>query len=162
MVLLSRHSAEIIRGPTGPTRERDNPAHRRKRLWPRGLEADDHSFWIIAATSLPLFANGSASQCSIDHSRREKGFYRQTVQASDRTGSSASATGADFHQRLGRESFASGVGAIQNAWLRANASRECVAKSTTCLIVMCPKKYRKSINGWCRSQKMDQLNRTTN
>ena len=162
MVLLLRHSAEIIRGSTGPARERDNPVNREKGHRLRSLEGDHQSFWIIAAAGLPLSAARSASQCSISYPRREKRLHRQVAPPFNRAGSSASTAGAHFHQRLGRASPATGVGAIQNPWLRANASQECVAKSTICLIVMCPKRCHKFINGWCLSQNATQLSRSTN
>jgi hypothetical protein len=162
MVLLLRHSAEIIRGRTGPTRECDNPVNREKRLRLRGLEGDRQSFWVVATTSLPLSAARSASQCSIGYPGREKRFHRQVAPPVDCAGSSASAAGVHFHQRLGRASPATGAGAIQNPWLRADASQECVAKSTICLIVMCFKRCHKFINGWCLSQNAAQLKRSAN
>ena len=161
MVLLLRHSAEIIRGRTGPTRERDNAVNREKSLRLRSLEGDHQSLWTIAATSLPLSAACSASQCSIGCSRPEKRFYRQAAPPFNRAGSSASTAGAHFHQRLGRTSPATAAGAIQIPWLR-DASQKCAAKSTICLIVMCPKRCYKFINGWCLSQNANQLNRPTN
>jgi hypothetical protein len=161
MVLLLRHSAEIIRGRTGPTRERDPAVNPEEGLQLGGLAGDHQSFWIIAATSLPLSATGSAGQCSIGYPRAEKCLHRQVAPAIDRAGSSASAAGAHFHQRLGRASAATGAWAVQNPWLRTDASQKCVAKSTICLIVMCPKRYHKFINGWCPSQNADRLHRST-
>src|SRR6267142_2678286 len=162
MVLLLRHSGEIIRGRTGPTRKRDHPVNREKSLRLRSLERDHQSLWGIATTSLPLSAGGSASQCSIGYSRREKRLYRQAAPPFNRAGSSASTAGAHFHQRLGRTGFATPLGAMQIPWLRADASQECVAKSTICLIVMYSKRCHKFISVWCLSQNANQLNRPTN
>src|SRR5690349_224533 len=160
MVVFLRRRAEIIRGRTGQARERDNPVNRDERLRLRGLEGDRQSFWIIATASLPVSAAGSASQCSISYPRREKRLHHQVAPAFDCAGSSASAPGAHFYQRVGRAGPAAGVGEIRTAWLSADASQECGAKFTICLIVMCPKRSHKCINGWCLSQNAAQLNRS--
>jgi hypothetical protein len=158
MVLLLRHSGEIIRGRTGPTRERDDPVNRAKNLCSEGCSPDRQSLWNIAAASLSLPAASSASPCSVGDSSREKRLHRQVAPPFNRAGSSASTAPAHFHQRLGRAGPATGAGAIQISWLKTGASQKCVVKSTFCLIVMCAKRCRKFITGWCRSQNLNRLN----
>src|SRR5215510_9168432 len=158
MVLLLRHSGEIIRGRTGPTRERDDPVNRARNLCSEGCGRDRQSLCSITATSLPLRAASSAGPCSASYSSREKRLHRQVAPPFNRAGSSASTAAAHFHQRLGRAGPATGAGAIQISWLRTDASHECVVKSTFCLIVMCAKRYHRFITGWCLSQNANRLN----
>lgn len=147
MVLSLRHSGEIIGGRASPTCERDDPFTRTKACG-AGLGRDRRSLPTIPPARLSVSASGSTSQLPFSYSRPEKRLHSQAASASNHAGSPASAAAAHFDQRLGRASAATGAGAIQIPWLRADASQECVAKSTFSLIVMCSKNSRKFISGW--------------
>ena len=162
MVLLLRHSGEIIRGRTSPTCERDDPVAPARKLRFADLGRDRLALPAIQAAGLPVLTASSASRFTFGCSREEKCFHRQTASLFNRAGAPTRPTAACFDQRLGRASPASGAGAIQISWLNADASRACVAKSTFCLIVTCLRNSRKLITGWCPKQNPSPRNSPAN
>src|ERR1043166_6942749 len=153
MVLQLRHSGEIIGGRTCPTRERDDPVTPATALC-AGRGGDGRSLPIVPATGIPLPAGCSASQLPFSGSREQKRFYSETATTFNRTGSPASAPAADFDQRLGRTSPATGIRATPTPWLSAGVSSKCAAKSTFYLIVMCPRRCLRFTTGWCQRHQM--------
>ena len=158
MVFLLRHSGEIIRGRTGPTRERDDPITRKRSLQFRGCERDHRSLRTVATAGLSLPAASPTRQFPFDYPPGKMRFHGQTAPPFSRAGSSASSAAAHFDQRLGRASSATGAGAIQIPWLNADARPACVAKSTFCLIVMCSRRCHKFTTGWCPSRNLSPPN----
>ena len=164
MVLLLRHSGEIIGGRTSPTCERDDPVAPTRKFRFADLGPDRLALPAIQAAGLSILAAGSASRFTFGCSREEKCFHRQTARLFNRAGAPTGPPAACFDQRLGRASPASGAGAIQIAWLNANAnaSRACIAKFTSCRIVTCSRSSRKLITGWCPKQNPSPRNSPAN
>ena len=148
MVLLVRHSGEIIRGRTGPTRERNDQFTRAKKLRCGGLSRDCRALRAVPPAGLPLPAASPASGFAFAGSGRESRLYRQTSAPINCAGPAASPTTALLHQFLGRASLASRSGPTQMPWLNPGASEACVAKFTIYPTVTSPRKCRRFIAGW--------------
>ena len=159
MVVLLRRSGEIIRGRTSPTRERDDQFTRTKNLRFAGLDRDYCSLRTVAASGLSVSAASSRSHFAFACSRPEKRLHGQTSPNFNRAGATASWAAAFFDQRLGGTGPAMGAGAVQIPWLNPEASENCVAKSTTCQIVMCSRRCLKFIVGWCPGRSPEEANR---
>src|SRR6266567_7925881 len=136
MVLLLRHSGEIIRGRTSPTRERDDSVTPARNFRFADLDRNRLALPDLTAAGLPLLAASSASQFTFSCSRAEKGLHRQTGPIFDRSGPPTSSAAARFDQRLGRASSATGAQANPIPWLSPDESLKCIAKFIFCLIVM--------------------------
>lgn len=149
MVLLLRHSGEIIRGRTSPTREWDDSVTSARDFRFAGLDPNRLALPDLTAAGLPLLAASPASQFTFGCSRAEKGVHRQTASIFDRSGPSASSAAARFDQRLGRASAARGAQANPIPWLSPDASLKCIAKFIFCLIVMPIRGCLRFITGWC-------------
>jgi hypothetical protein len=162
MVLLLRHSGEIIGGRTSPTCERNDPVAPARKLRFADLGRGRRALSVIKAAGLPVPAASSASRFTFGCSREEKRFHRQTASLFNRAGAPTSPARARLDQRLGRASLASRAGAIQNSWLNADASPACVAISTLSLIVTCLRSSRKLISGWCPNQNLSPGNSPLN
>ena len=152
MVLLLRQSGEIIRGRKSPTRERDDQFTQAKNLRFADLERDYRSLRTVPASGLSLPPSSSKSRFSFACSRSESGFHGQTSSNFDHPGPPAGWAAALSDQRLGGTRPARGPGAVQIPWLNPEASENCVAKSTICLIVMCSRRCLKFIVGWYPSR----------
>jgi hypothetical protein len=152
MVLLLRHSDKIIRGRTGPTRERDTQNAPATDLNNRGSRGVGRSLRAIAQASLSLFARGPAGDFAITGSRVQKRFHGQAPPQPDSGGPAARTTPVLFDRSVGGAGIAAGVRALQRPWLNPDVSTNCLAKLIICQIVMCRKKCHKYIAGWCRSR----------
>jgi len=149
MVLLLRHSGEIIRGRTSPTRECDYSVTSARNLRFAGLDRNRLALPYLSPAGLPLLSASPASQFTLGCSRAEKGLHRQTASIFDRSGPSASSAGARFDQQLGRASTASGTQANPIPWLSPDVGLKCIAKFIFCLIVMPTRGCLRFITGWC-------------
>ena len=151
MVLFLRHSDQIIRGRTGPTRERDTQNAPAANLNDSGSAEVGRSLQIIAPASLSLCATGQPDIWALAGPRGQSGLHGQAPAPSDSRSSAPRTTAGMCDQSVGPAGIAAGVKARQRPWLIPDASTHCAAKLIMFRIVMCPKKSRKSIAGWCPS-----------
>jgi len=156
-VLLLRHSDEIIRGRTSPTRECDAQFTSTADLHFRGFEGVGRSLWAVAQTGLPLFTASPTSGIAAAGSRTKGGLYRKACPQFNPEGSSAGSAAELFHQSLGGWGLAAWAGPHPRPWLNPGASENCVAKITFCRIVMCHKRCLRFTAGWCRSPSREAL-----
>jgi len=99
------------------------------------------------------------SRFSFACSRPESGLHGQTSSNFNHAGPPAGWAAALFDQCLGGARPALGAGAVQIPWLNPEASENCVAKFTLCLIVMCSRRCLKFIVGWCPSRRPGEAGR---
>jgi hypothetical protein len=157
MVLLLGQSDKIIRGRTGPTCEPDAQLIATTQFQSKGIGGTRGSLWALAQTSLSLSTASPTSCLASAGARIQGGLHRKTSSQFNPEGSAASSRAGRFHQSLGGAGFAAEAGPRQRPWLSANANENYVAKFTFCRIVMCHKKYLKSIADWCRCRSQPWL-----
>jgi len=162
MVLLLRHSDEVIRSRTGPTCKHDFELNPTAELQHPGVGEAHLVVWALAPASVPLFAAGSTGPIAFTRARSKVSLYRQAGPELDFASSQAGTTAALFDQPLGRTRTASAVGRNQGSWLKPSASLSCNAKPTSCRIATFPKNFPKSINGWCQKHNSRTLRATSN
>jgi hypothetical protein len=157
MVLLLRHSDEVIRSRTGPTREHDFELTPTAEFQHPGVGQAHLVVWALAPASVPLFAAGSTGPIAHTRARSKGGLYRQADLELDFASSQSGTTGALLDQPMGRTRSTTGVGCNPGSWLKPSASLSCNAKPTSCRIVTFPKSFPRSINGWCRKHNSPTL-----
>jgi hypothetical protein len=161
MVVLLRHSDEVIRSRTGPTREHDFKLTPRGEFQHPGVEEAHLVVWALAPAGVPLSAAGSPDPIAYTRAGSKVSLYRQASLGVDFASSQAGTTAALLDQPMGRTRTASAVG-NQGSWLKPSASFSCHAKPNSCRIATFPKNFPRSINGWCRRHNSRTLRATSN
>src|SRR3974390_2819329 len=101
MVVLLRHSDQIIRGRTGPTCEPDAQFTSATDLLFRGLESADRPLWVVPSAGLPLSPAGPAKRFATADPGSQSGFHGQTPAQFNLPSSPTSSAASLFHQPMG-------------------------------------------------------------
>lgn len=149
MVVLLRHSEQVLRVRTGSTCECDGQFTQAQNLCPGGLELACRPLWHLASSSLPLPAAGPNRRCAAAGSRGQGRLYREIARFLDPTSSAAGSARTRGHQPVGGSVLATLLEPASRPWLNARTSAKSVAKINTCMIVSHLKNYRRFITGWC-------------
>src|SRR5664279_664931 len=149
MVLLLRHSDQVLRVRASSTCECDSQFTQEENLSTRGLKLAHHVLWHLPAPSLPLSSGGSNHSWTPACSRSQRGLYRQAARFPDPPSPPAGSARTRRHQPAGGSGSAARLGPASRTWLSASASVKFVAKINTCMIVCRLKRYRRFITGWC-------------
>ncbi len=148
MVLLLRHSDQIVRVRTSSTCECDDTFTQKNFLSPRGFEPAHRSLSRLAPSSLPLSAAGAKRSRASASSGSQAGLHCQVVHLLNRTNPPASSARRWHHQPVGGSSAEVLLESASRSWLNAKASAKFVAKINMCMIVCRRKKSRRSTTGW--------------
>src|SRR5204862_7457600 len=148
MVLLLRHSDQIVRVRTSSTCEYDDEFTQEKILCPRGFELAHGSLSYLATSSLSLPSAGPKRSGAFDGSRSQAGLYRQAVCFLDPTSPPASSARRWHHQPEGGSGSAPLLNPAPRPWLKARVTAKFVVKSNMSMIVCRRKRCRRFITGW--------------
>lgn len=148
MVLLFRHSDQVLRVRTSSTCECDGQFTQAKSLSFGGFKLAQCSAWPLATSSLSLSSAGTECTGTPSGSRSQEGLYRQVVHFLDPTSPPASSARRWCHQPVGRIGAEALLETASRSWLSARASAKFVAKINMCMIVCRRKKCRRFITGW--------------
>src|SRR2546426_2522804 len=106
MVLLLRHSDQVLRVRTSSTCECDGQFTQEKNLSSRGAELAHRPLWPLAPSSVPLSSAGPDRSRAGACSRSQDSLYRQAVRWLDPAGPPASSAKRGHHQPVGGSSSA--------------------------------------------------------
>ena len=148
MVLLLRHSDQVLRVRTSSTCECDGQFTQEKNLSPRGAELAHHPLWHLAPPSLPLSSAGPKRWWASANSRSQESLHRQAVHFLNPARPSASSAKRRHHQPVGGSRAETVLESASRSWLNARASAKFVAKINMCMIVYRRKKCRRFTTGW--------------
>lgn len=149
MVLLVRHSDQVLRVRTCSTCECDGQFTQAKDLSSKGFKPAHRPLWHLATSSLPLSSAGSNHSWLPACSRSQRGLYGQAACFLDPTSSPAISARTWRHQPVGGSGFAALLEAASRPWLNVSASARSVVKINISMIVCRRKKCRRCTTGWC-------------
>ena len=160
MVLLLRHSDQIIRVRKNSTCECDGQSAQRKGLSTKGLEPTRRGVRDFPAPGLSLFAAGPNHRPTRACSRGEGGFYSQAFPLGCPTGPPPSQARRRFYQPVGRGGVAAVFKPTLQPWLNGKVNPKYVAKINTSMTVCRRRKCRRSITGWSHRRRKAPATKT--
>ena len=149
MVLLLRHSDQIIRVRTSSTRECNGQFAQDENLSPSGFAAGRRPLRNLQASSIPLSSGGTNDPGASGSSGSENRFYSEAPALLDPASSPAGRTEASYDQPLGGTSFAALFKLRAKSWVTPEPNAKSVVKTNMSMIVLRPKRCLKSITGSC-------------